>query len=1144
MLALRFVVELDIPVQELLIVTFTRAATEELKYRVRQRMHAAKRFLEGGGDGDSDDDLKRWAAQLEIAPEVAKKRLQMALLDIDQAPVLTIHGFCQRILQEHALESGQLFDSELIGDISALRQQIADDYWRRQVYSRKVWEAGALTAELPTPDALLNSIAKADNFTRVEPPAEPIEQLLSTVAKAAAAALQALDENAQKLQKPLADGFFKAQYNDFFADNLQTLQCWLALENPVPPPRDVLGLLSESGLMAALNGQKFRTTQQQSGERRKQQFLQALQITTQPFDELLMAMAQLTLGFRRGLVAYLSDELAQRLQRLNMLSFDDLIARLCTVLASEMAGQLTLELQQRFKVALIDEFQDTDQKQWRIFSSLFATSQHYLYLIGDPKQAVYKFRGADIFSYFDALEQAGRHYTLEKNWRSHPALVADINHLFARNPRPFLFEQLDFINVSAARSAGDGCLCQAGREVAPMVLWQLPENSRNNGFWSAGLAADQIMQAVANEVVRLLSAQPALEIVAGTESRHLLAEDIAILVRSNKQAKLYQQALQEQGVPAVLNSTESVFSSAEAQVLYHLLQAIAQPGNPALLKQALTLPWFGLDGQDYYRTINDETALYDWINCFHGYYQYWSRHGLMAMMQQLLHQQGLNSIISRRPDAERCLTNLYHLLELLQQTAADEHLGINKTLDCLHAGIIDQQDNEASQLRLESDEQSVKIITLHRAKGLEYPVVFCPYLWQRSARLQKQRDLIVCHDGGAMLADLGSADFERRRRLAQQEELAEDLRLLYVALTRAKYRCYMVWGDVRTKENTNNSALAYLLFGTGAGDPNVPDFSGQQRLLQSFNKQWPQRFNYRLLAVRQQAEGVYQSLEVHHRLGVKKLMRSLYSHWQMSSYTALSGLTQQEMLPELPEDKAQEPPSVADAADEWLPRGALTGNVVHELLETIDFDRLSRAEDISAQREKICRRYGLQLEKPALLDDLLNQVVTTPLSTQDAHFQLASLPAKQCLKEMPFYLALKTTEISHINALLADCTAYQALTARQISGYLTGFIDLICVYRGRYYVMDYKTNSLPDYQQAGLIQAMHEHNYGLQYWLYSLVLHQYLAQRLPDYDYHRHFGGVRYLFVRGMQPRQPGSAVFSDRPDLSRLRQLADLFGA
>jgi exodeoxyribonuclease V beta subunit len=428
---------------------------------------------------------------------------------------------------------------------------------------------------------------------------------------------------------------------------------------------------------------------------------------------------------------------------------------------------------------------------------------------------------------------------------------------------------------------------------------------------------------------------------------------------------------------------------------------------------------------------------------------------------------------------------------------------------------------------------------MHRSKGLEYPIVFCPCLWQYSDRLNSEKELITCHADNEMIVDLGSEHFAQHRQQAILEERAEDLRVAYVAVTRAKYRCYVAWANVRTKDKPNESALAWLL------DFAEYDFAAQQDTLQNLTEAYPNSFAYQLLTVPNEAQNSYQKQREFRTLHAKQRRRSLYTHWQMSSYTALSALSEQD-APELPEDKAREQielPVPRPLTPEELPKGAHTGNVVHDLLENNAFIDLAQRKDISSMRDKACQRYSLKLDRPEIIDELLENVVKTPLSDTDTDFCLMNLLETQCLKEMPFYLAMQEMDAQHINKILQNTPAYQALSSKTMCGYLTGFIDLICEYNGRYYVMDYKTNFLTDYDEATLTLAMREHNYGLQYWLYSVVLHRYLQNRLPDYDYATHFGGVRYLFVRGMLPEVPMSGVYQDKPDCQRINELSALFG-
>jgi len=1134
MLALRFVVEKDLAIEQILIVTFTRAATKELKERVRARLVEAKQYFSGQAT-DIENNIEQWAEQLiagnEIDIETAVQRLNKALLSIDQAGIFTIHGFCQRLLKEYALESGQMFDVELSDEVAMVRQQMADDFWRTQIYPRQAWEVSLLCHEYQTPDALLASLANVSNSLKILPAPSNIDTLLSLIQKLSVEAYSSLELQGKLLAEQVTAGFFKKAYSTRFAEHFTQVSSWLS----------AMSLTDEKFKCTLPSGACFNDfTDAVLHKEIRVAHKDKLTFNSGCFDTLAECIAQVSLLLRRNLAQTLQDNLDNRLQQLNVMSHDSLISRTAEALSSEAGDLLINAMSKQYQVALIDEFQDTDETQWHIFSHLFAAEQQSLYLIGDPKQAIYKFRGADIHSYLSAKQKAKQHYTLGKNWRSHPQLVAAINQLFQLNSSPFIFDGLDFNSVEPALNAEQGSLYENKLEQAPLMLWQLEESDSSNGYWTSGKAGATLQTAISHEVVRLLTGTTQLQIK--DQSRLLKPADIAILVRTNNHAKQYQDCLKELGVPAVLNSSESVFNSQEARDLHLLMQALAHPGDMRLLKQALTLPWFALDGQSLYQLFNDEVKLGAWLNRFQDYHLLWQKNGYMTMMLRLFSQEKVRIHIAKTQQAERQITNLHHLLELIQQASLDEHLGIHKTLSWLETEMTEGNTGDDQQLRLESDADAVKIVTMHRSKGLEYPIVFCPYLWYRRGTLASEEHLITCHTGAGMIADLGSNQFEQHRKIALEEELAEDLRILYVALTRAKYRCYLPWVNERSANKINRSALAHLL----SQENNFAElgFTEQQERLTQLATDFPTSFDYQLIEKHHEPQGSYQEALPEQELVARKQSRHLYSAWQMSSYTALSYLSMHD-APELPLDKAEEPNAKDQQLDQEtlaLAKGAHTGNVLHYLLEEIKFSQLANKENISEIRDQTCQRYGLKIETPEVIDELLYQTVTTPLISSDSPFTLAQLDKKSCLAEMPFYLTMTGLATEAINTILQDCPTFQPLSNKQMQGYLTGFIDLIFIYQDRYYILDYKSNFLTNYQEESLIHSMKEHNYGLQYWIYSVVLHLYLQRRLPDYQFSQHFGGVRYLFLRGMQADQAMSGVFSDLPDEQLVNELTAIF--
>lgn len=1187
MLALRFVAEQGLPLQQILVVTFTKAATEELRDRIRARLASARELL-AGQTGTSafrrpDPALIAWRAglaQVGVTEELALARLEMALLDMDLAPVFTIHSFCQRMLQEQAMESGQLFDFELTTELSRWRQQTIHDYWRRTLYPLSPLRCALLTARFSTPDDLHASIRDAAGKRgRLEPNLPPVAELLDEIDRLRQELAHWWPAQGHTL-RPLLDaaatqGLFKSALQEGLPLWWQQVDDFLAGGQPRLP--DNLSFLSLNGITGHLNGQKFRNSKTQSSEAKKQAFLSTLPLPEPVISEFIRAWQDVELSLRAGLLAELNDQLPLAMGRRGLLCFDELITQLARSLKGPQGAELRRILGNRYRVALIDEFQDTDNDQFFIFSSLFAgntdggADTRFLYLIGDPKQAIYTFRGADIYSYFQARKQAWYQLNLAHNHRSHPGLVSAVNGLFTLRPNPFFTDELAYHPVLAAKKATDGQLLRGQSPLAVMVYGELaPCPDDKEGRWTSGKATDILIDWVSREILRLLDPSSPTHLQIADEIRPLEPRDVAILVRSHTQAARMQESLAACGIPVVMASQESVFKSPECHDLLLLLEALNQPTNEQILKTALTRPWFNLNGQELYALWQDPARLNDWLDRFHHSHQIWEEQGFLTMITRLLNQEQLLLNLARLPLPERRITNLHHLLELIQTEASRENMGPSRTLQWLQAcraqALDESKGSEDTVLRLESDEMAVRVLTMHAAKGLEYPVVFCPFLWYRSARLASAAagaGAVTCHDANnGLVTDLGSPDFERRQEQALEEELAEELRLAYVALTRARCRCYALWADAkgsgRYVSDSRNSALAWLL----SLDPITAEtenttFAGQ---VDSLRDRQPAGESERLI-IPADPEGeaaIFLARQDRNSPLVPRIFsgRDLHTDWTLISYSSLSLAS--ESASHHPSPIGADPAVPSDLPElptlPVLPKGAALGNVVHGALEKLAFADLGnparRADNEGFLRQQ-CSWFNVEAD-PAVLIDLLTRVVQTPLQPGGENFRLLDLAETDTLREMPFTFRLQPGSTEQINAILKDSPVTTPVSTRTIKGYLTGFIDLVCRHQGesgqeKFYIMDYKSNwlgtRLVDYGPERLTQAMREHNYGLQYWLYTLVLHRYLQGALPGYDYARHFGGVMYLFVRGMEPSQPGSGVFYDLPDFATLTRLDACLG-
>jgi exodeoxyribonuclease V beta subunit len=1137
MLVLRAVAELDIPIEKVLIVTFTKAATEELRSRIRARLVQARDFLTGNLQ-ISDETMENWTHTI-VDAEKCVERLQLALYDIDRAGIFTIHSFCQRMLQEQALESGQLFDIELIADIKSITTEIVRDFWRIKLYPLDPLACQIVGTHFQFPDDLYKTVYGVNSDSTIEPEQQGLDELLSDLKQMYNDLAIWLTENFEVLAVTFQENkdFFKKDFKEKLDQWLQEVFTFFSDPNSIYPQN--LEWLSQKGLYTVLNGNKLR------GKAKKEEFLKKFVFPEKEILGFLKASSELVLEFRLVLVNYLQTETAKRLEKLGGMSFDDLIRNLSKALSQESGENLKNILGQRFHMALIDEFQDTDARQWHIFSTVFGGGEHFLYLIGDPKQAIYRFRGADIHSYFQARDRAWSLLTLEKNYRTHPYLVEEVNNLFLSRTHPFGFEGMEYQSVLPAKSDTDCYLKRASGNLANMVYCQLPPNeSDKGGRWTSGKASQRFMEFVVVEICGLLRADDPVVLVKDGEERLLKPEDIAILVRTNRQAEEYVDALASQGVPAVLASKESVFQSKECRELLQVLRAIASPGDMGTLKSAMALSWLGLSGDELVLIWQDEDLFEGWHSRFQQYHELWLENGFLMMMNSFLKGEGILATLAREVRAERKISNLHHLMELVQEAETASRLGVNQTLQWLQLMADGQEGIESGELRLESDQAAVKIMTMHGAKGLEFPVVFCPFLWYRSIRLLNEKQFLECQDGKPV-TDLGSEDFERRKLIALEEELAEDLRLLYVAVTRAVVRCYIMWADIRPLgvRDSFSSALGYLLF------TQEQSYDQQSEVLKQRAKN-PAVYYLRLsdseLSVaRYLGQQLYGKNDLR---SLKRAGRMLQSDWQMSSYSAMAALG------EVEHHHMRSPGEVTVGQTRIpvtnLPMGASFGSLIHDCCELRPFMDLSSEYNRPLWREK-CRRYGVEVELDSL-GALLENIVKTPLrvnkekSLDENQFKLEDIPERTCLKEMEFYFHLDPITTENINTLLQGEPTVTPLSYRKMQGFLTGFVDLICEYNGKFYIIDYKTNylgeNLEDYAPDKLVGAMAAHNYGLQYWIYTLVVHRHLKNILPGYRYEEHFGGVMYLFVRGMIPHISGSGVFYTRPCPQLLEDLVLCF--
>ncbi len=1155
-LYLRLVLEGERRVDQILVVTFTNAATAELADRIRKRLLAARRVFAG----DPTDDTFLEALRERLGDHArARRRLDNALRGFDEAAVYTIHGFCQRVLADRAFASGMAFETELETDDSERLAEIVDDFWRRHFYQAPPLLVDWLLKQRYTPEKLLAEIrphlARPYLALRRASASQDLDRLEAEFAAAYRAVRTAWEAGRDEVHDCLAAAMAAGDLKrtSYKAEDLAgwmvEMDDFLAPEQPNLEPCKRLENFTTAKL--ARMAKQGRTPPEH-------RFFALCQSLSEARDALAEAFAAKLCDLRADLLDYANRELSARKQRDRVQSYDDLLLNLDQALDGPLADALANAVRKRYSAALIDEFQDTDPLQYAIFRRIYGGSDCPVFLVGDPKQAIYSFRGADIYAYLDAHADARKRLTLGRNWRSVPRLIEAVNTLFEANPQPFLLADIDFHPVRpAAKSDRRELLIDADdADPAPLKLWFLHDPDAKQGKLGKGDAQSQAATACAGEVARLLNLAATGRARLGKEP--LRGGDIAVLVFSHAEGETIRQALLRLGVPSVQRSRDNVFDSIEAAELEQLLRAVLEPSRDALVRAALATELVGYDASAILACEGDEARWGSVLDELQEAAERWQRHGFAAMFRELLRRWEVPQRLLGLVAGERRLTDLLHLGELLQTAALTERLAPEPLVAWLaerrrlHGGDVEEQ-----QLRLESDEQLVQIVTVHKSKGLEYPVVFFPFAWS-SGRSGNQDAIVRFHDPeneNQAVLDFGSGQLDQARTQAAHERLAESLRLLYVALTRAEQRCYLAWGKLNQAESC---ALAWLLHQPSVRSPDKDAVEAAQDYYKSLDADAVRTRLQRLvetsggsIALTEPPAGPvapYRPVQPDPaELSARRFAGPVRGHWQVSSFTGLAAhnaaLETTLLQIEQPDHDAltggEAEPVARQRTIADFPRGAGAGSCLHQIFELLDFTR-SDAAGRTALVEHTLARHGFDTGWTALVDAMVERVLAAPLD--GAGLRLDQVASQECLKELEFYYPLAPLAGGTMSALLRRYGNWPEALNRHIetlhvnvkAGYMKGFIDLVFKAGGCYYLVDYKSNWLgtspDDYHPDRLPEAMARESYYLQYLIYAVALHRYLRLRLPDYDYGRHFGGVYYLFLRGIDPTSPGCGIYADRP--------------
>lgn len=1140
---------------EILVMTFTRAATRELSDRIRARLVEAAACFRGQAPHPADMFLQDLIAEYcsESARLQAAHRLMMAAEAMDECAIFTIDAWCQRMLREHAFDSGCLFDEELVSSEESLLKDAVRDYWRQQVYALEDTELVCLLECWSNLDALENAVrqlvAHAGLFTADD------ETLAQAIVR--------LTRERQALSTALKPGW---------ASRVDRMEAWLAqhrkaLSGTRLKPATVAGVLAAlrawaTDPQAVVPDEPF----DKGWEKLTPGHLDACwnkgQSTSVPQDfaelaglqQQLAAIEPIQYCLMRHAASRIAERITQLKQRTRQFGFADMLTRLKCALEGGNGATLALRITTQYPVALIDEFQDTSPDQYRIFDLLYQVANQHsllgLFLIGDPKQAIYGFRGADIRSYLDARQAtAGRHYLLGTNFRSTAALVEAVSQLFVHaegdgtqpghpagafrfrkggdNPLPF--ERVDANGRNEQLVNRDGAL-------AAMTVWCAQDSELKADDYRTHFAA-----LCAEQIVALLNDPAAGFAEAGTFSR-LRPADIAVLVRDRNEAAAVRLALQQRKVASVyLSDKDSVFNSVQAADVLLWLHAIANPLMGSLARAAFATRTAGLSLAALALLAADDLAWEQRVEQLKELRQVWQRQGVLAMLRRFIHELGLPATLLNQPGGERTLTDLLHLAELLQ-SASQQLDGEQALIRWLAEQIGNQGDSGDERiLRLESDAELVQVITVHKSKGLEYPLVFLPFAVTAKPVSRRNRSFFTyTDDTGVRHIDFALSD----QALAALEaaRIEEDLRLLYVALTRARHA---VWLGVASLGNKiHESAFGYLLGGGARIDAAqlMPHLQAMCRSCSGIRLLQADAAPGRTLLARDELKP--------RLINLPEYNTQFEREWRIASYTSITRDLGSAPAPatslaeKLGDDDDRQPIGKSqDVAWHRFPRGPLPGQFLHEQLEWMaheGFDIVHHERFDSRLRAR-CERAGWGHRQEDTVA-WLQVVATTPLPP----LGIALCDLAEVTPEMEFWFPAEGLATSALDDLcqqhLLDNLPRPALSERQLHGMLRGFKDLVFEHDGRYWVLDYKSNALAagdhGYHRQALAHGMAACRYDVQGIIYLLALHRLLRSRLgDDYDPACHLGGAVFLFLRGIMHADT-HGCYHLLPDLQLLEAL------
>ena len=1088
-LVLRLIVEKNIPIQKILMVTFTKAAVAELEERIRKFIRLAQKASKG--ENIADETIKniiQKARETQGEAQIAKL-LEHAVLFLDETSVLTIHSFCQQTLNQFAFETKQLFGVELISDLGNIILSETNQFWRKHITNIPLELLDLLIKNGLSREAITKIVSNhLSGMKYLAYVSQPITAITDEDFKDFTAQLSSIEIEISAKTEVLTAYLIQnkeAIYNACERSSYAAKSILPHLENPESTINALCGIRTKNYVskIFAID------------------FLDDLDSLCELLEEKKIIASQILTKFYCFALSEILEGVSYYKSRYNQITYDDLIGNLHQALCLQPNPKLVACLQEKYQAVFIDEFQDTDKKQYEIFNKAFANNT-ILFYIGDPKQSIYAWRKADIFTYFDAKNDVDNLYSMNQNYRSSASYIDAMNHFFKPTSdfNTFHFEgktqQINYINVESPAKGNTGYLNIDNEVAAPLSIYQNKNKEENN--------AQLIIQ-----IVKLLSGNCQL-IDAKGNTKKVLPQDIGILVRSKSTGQEIKRLLAAHNIPAITINDGKVLQTEDAKFVLYLLEAIFEISVAAIHK-ALLSP-FTLFTQEEILKLNDELI----ISLFRNYKNAWETTGIYSAINQFIKDFDVqNNLLHIKVNGERILTNLLQISELLHKTQNAKNLTALELLSWLKRGIEGMEiSGDEYEQRIENDEEAIKIVTIHASKGLEYNIVFAPTL-DLSDEPNKNIDLWSFRDPEEkdyFFAEKSILTDEQKALVKEQNE-QENRRLIYVAITRAVYKCYIF-------KNTyyKNSSISKFI------DKLKSDLNATVEMAESEEVTIP-NFRYQPLteAVKNtSSEPVNFSLT--------------QQNWRKMSYSMLRA-----------SHDVSVKPKNSNYEDEYssfifskLKKGAKTGNMLHYIFENIHFNDNTKWDHVIDNALDLFLPQQKEEYSP-FLNQMLVEILNAPISIDDDTFKLADVNPYKCINEFEFDFDVNPFYPQSLTTLSTDDVLIDVKNFPEIEGLMNGKIDLFFEHKGKYYVLDWKSNYLGDnlenYNSENLALAMNENNYHLQYLIYTLAVKKYLESRLKNFNYKYQFGGVIYLYVRGMRANQ-NFGVFATKPSWKTLATL------